>query len=128
MAVQVEGAARLRRTLRQAGGDLSDLKAANRAAAGTVSTAAAAAAPRRTGRLAASVRASGTNSAGVVRAGNNRKTVSGVPYAGVIHWGWPARGISANTFLTDAAQATEPVWVPAYEAALMAAIQKVRGK
>ena len=36
-----------------------------------------------------------------------------VPYAGAIHWGWPARNISAQPFLTDAAKQTEPDLDPA---------------
>jgi len=37
----------------------------------------------------------------VARAGGAR-----VPYAGVQHYGWPARGITAHPFLTQAVQAT----------------------
>lgn len=126
--VRVEGAAMLRRTLKKAGSDLKDLKAANRAAAGVVAPAAAANAPKLTGALAASVRVGATNSAGVVRAGNNRRTAAGVPYGGVIHWGWPQRGIRANTFITDAAQATESVWVALYIEQMNEAVRNVKGK
>lgn len=128
VGVRIEGAAQLRRTLKQAGGDLAQLKAANQAAALTVAEHAAILAPRRTGRLARTIRASGTNTAGVVRTGNNRKSVGGVPYAGPIHWGWPARNIPANEFVTEAAEATEPVWLGAYEAAMLDAINNVKGK
>lgn len=124
----VEGARQLRRTLKQAGADMADLKAINRHAAAVVLPVAASNAPVRTGALAKSVRVGATASAGVVRAGNNRKTAAGVPYGGVIHWGWPARGIRANTFITDAARATEPVWVELYVREMNDAIQKVKGK
>lgn len=120
--VKVEGAKELRRTLKAAGADMSDFTAANRAAAALAAAAAAARAPRRTGRLAASVRAGASRTEGVIRSGGAR-----VPYAGPIHWGWPARKIRANPFATMAASATEPQWVPIYEARLAAIISKVRG-
>lgn len=120
--VEVEGAKELRRTLKQAGADMSDFTQANRDAAAIASTAAAARAPRRTGALAASVRAGASRTQGVIRAGGAR-----VPYAGPIHWGWPARHISANPFATMAASATEPQWVPVYMARLEVIISKVRG-
>lgn len=119
----VEGAARLRRTLKAAGVDMADMRAVNRTAANTVQAAAVAAAPMRTGRLKATVRAGATNRAGIIRAG--RKAV---PYGGPIHWGWPARGIRARPFITLAAQATEPVWVAQYEADLLHIIRQIKGK
>lgn len=119
----VEGAARLRRTLKAAGVDMAEMRAVNRTAANTVQAAASAAAPMRTGRLKATVRAGATNRAGIIRAG--RKAV---PYGGPIHWGWPARGIRARPFITVAAQATEPVWVGRYEADLLHIIQQIKGK
>ena len=50
-----------------------------------------------------------------------------LPYAGPIHWGWPARRIEAQPFIADAAQATEPIWIPAYEADVQAAVDLVNG-
>lgn len=126
--VEVEGAKQLRRTLKEAGGDLKDLKAANKGAAEIAANAAAELAPVRSGALAKSVRAAGTQTAGIIRAGNNRKTAAGVPYGGVIHWGHPARGIKANTFVTDAAQQTESVWVNLYIDKMNETIQQIEGK
>lgn len=120
--IEVEGAKRLRRTLREAGDDLEDLKAAHAAAAKIAAEAAAALAPRRSGKLAATVRSSGQKTAGVIRAGKKR-----VPYAGVIHWGWPRRGIEPQLFLTKGARATESTWIPIYEKALEQAIDKIKG-
>lgn len=54
-------------------------------------------APVRTGRLAASLRASATRTSGRVRAGSNA-----VPYAGPIHFGWPARSIKPQPFVYEA--------------------------
>lgn len=120
--IRIEGAARLRRTLKAAGDDLSDLREANQAAVGIVTSAGRARTPRRTGRLASSVRGSATARIATVRAGG-----AAVPYAGPIHWGWPARGIAAQPFLSEAARETEPRWIGLYEAAVETAINKVEG-
>lgn len=117
--VRVEGRRELARALRQMTGDVSDLKAANAAAAATVAAAAAARAPRRTGALAASVRGNKAVSRATVMAGGAR-----LPYAGPIHYGWPARGIEPRPFVTEAAQATEAVWLAAYERAITEAVDR----
>ena len=121
--VEVEGAARLRRTLRAAGADLEQLRAAHAAAAAIATEAAANRAPVRSGTLAATVRGSGTKTAGIVRAGFAR-----VPYAGPIHWGWPARSITAQPFIVEAAQDTEPSWIRVYEQAVDQALKQIKGK
>lgn len=121
--VEVEGARQLRRTLRQAGDDLEDLKDANKQAAEVAATGARRNVPVESGALAGDIRAAGTKTAGVVRAGRKR-----LPYAGPIHWGWPARGIAAQPYLTEGAQQTETVWVPLYEQELDKALAKVKGK
>lgn len=120
--ISVEGGKTLRRTLRQAGDNLEDLKAAHDKAAKIAADASAALAPKRTGRLAATIRGSGTKTAGIMRAG-----YSSVPYAGPIHWGWPSRNISPQPFLSDGATNSQGRWLPVYEAAVDGAIQKVRG-
>lgn len=123
MTVYVDGARRLRTTLKAAGSDLSDLKAANRRAAETVLPVARSIAPIKDGDLRATLRPAATARAGIVRAGFKR-----VPYAGVIHWGWPKKNIKSQPYLTTAAQITEPFWVEAYEQDLREAILKVKGK
>lgn len=120
--IKVEGAANLRRTLRRAGDDLGNLKAAHAEAAQIAARASEALAPRRTGRLAATIRGAGTKTAGVLRAG-----YASVPYAGPIHWGWRARNISPQPFLSDGATDSQGRWLPVYEAAVDDAIRKVRG-
>lgn len=122
VVVRLEGAAELRRTLRAAGDDLGDLKAAHQAAAEVVAPAAASAAPFRSGRLAASVRGSGTKTAAQVRAGSAR-----VPYAGVQEYGWPARGIVAQPYLVPSAEATEPIWYDAYVAEVDTILGRIKG-
>lgn len=122
VVADVDGAAALRRSLARAGAAAEDLKAANATAAQVVAAAAAERAPRRSGALTATVRGNRAKGSAVVRAGGAK-----VPYAAPIHWGWPSRGIAPNTFVTDAAIATEPVWLPAYIADLQAILDKVKG-
>lgn len=57
--------------------------------------------PVLTGALAGTLRAGRGKTKAVVRAGR-----ASVPYAGVIHYGWPARNISAHPFLSEAVQST----------------------
>lgn len=121
--VKVEGLSTLNRTMRQAGEDLGELKEANREAAGIVAGYGAPRTPRRTGRLAATVKARPTQTAARVTAG----TPKSVPYAAPIHWGWPARNIRWQPWLADAANATEPVWLPRYSAEIDRIVSKVKG-
>lgn len=120
--VRVEGARELRRSLRRAAGNLDDLKAAHGLAGAVVAGAAKPRTPRRSGRLASSVRSSGTTTAAVIRAG-----YASVPYAGPIHWGWPARHIKPQPWLSETATATEPSWLPIYEHAVEAVLDTIRG-
>jgi len=121
-SVKVVGLATLVRTMRKAGEDLTDLKAANDRAAQIVIGEAAATAPRRTGRLAGTLRASRTPGRARIMLGR-----ASVPYAGPIHWGWPARNIAAQSFVSEAARATEATWVPVYAAAVQDALDHVVG-
>lgn len=57
--------------------------------------------PVLSGALAGTLRAGRGKTKAVVRAGR-----ASVPYAGVQHYGWPARGITAKPFLTQAVQST----------------------
>lgn len=108
--VQVIGGARLRRTLRQAGVDMKQLRDANRQAAASILPIAVGMAPvGHTLRLKGSLRTAATNRAGILRAG--RKSV---PYAGVVHWGNPHRGTRAQPWIMRAAQDNEAVWMKVY--------------
>lgn len=57
-------------------------------------------APKRSGNLADSIRAQATARVARIVAGKAK-----VPYAPPIHWGWKARGITANPFLLNALDA-----------------------
>ncbi len=67
-------------------------------------------APRQSGALVGSIRALGSQTSG--RAAVGKKSV---PYAGVIHYGWPARNIRSQPFLTDALERRQnkvlEIWV-----------------
>jgi hypothetical protein len=80
-------------------------------------------APHRSGRLVGNIRAGATQKAAFVRAGGAR-----VPYAGPVHWGWPKRNITANPFMTKAAQQTEPRWLAVYEDYTTNALDHIEGK
>lgn len=128
--IRIYGGRELRRALRTAAGDLDDLKTAHRKVAEIVAEAARIAAPKRSGKLASSIRSNAGQRYARVSVGNNRKTASGIAYAGPIHWGWPTGSpklpeklrniqgrewfIAPNPFVVDAAQATEPVWSRVY--------------
>jgi hypothetical protein len=120
--VRIEGLDELVRTLKRAGRDIDDLKDAHIRAGQMVAAEAASLAPRLSGALSGSIRSAKQARRARVQAGGAR-----VPYAGAIHWGWPARGISENPFLTDAAQSTESRWTAGYLKDVEAALNKVRG-
>lgn len=138
----VKGGARLRRTLRQAGSDLADLKTAHLAAANIAASHARSLAPvGPTGRTKGSIRPGATKISAVIRAGRGS-----LPYVGRVHYGDPGslkaaakrtwarmttalggHKIQPHPYLTDGAQQSEPIWGPAYYAALEDAIRKVEG-
>lgn len=136
--VQVDGARQLRKTLKEAGDDLSDLKAAHKDAAAIAVKGILPLVPVVSGKLRDTVRAAGTNTAGIVRAGKKA-----VPYAGAIQWGrklWPSMiaypnpprhrhyaFIKPRLFMTEGAKDTEPQWVGIYETAVAKALEKVEG-
>lgn len=122
LRITIDGLDRMQRSMVRAAGRLDDLKVANAAAARIVAEAAALAAPRRTGRLAASIRGSRAVGSAVIRAGGAR-----VPYAQPIHWGWAARHISANPFISRAAQATESQWTAYYQDAVQRVLDDIEG-
>jgi hypothetical protein len=117
--VEISGDDRLNRTLDQAGDRLTDLRDPNRAAGDTIAARAAQLAPRVSGILAASIRADATPTEAVIFAT--------APYAGPIHGGWPARNITAQPFLTDAATDTEPAFLEAYGRHVATTLDHVKG-
>lgn len=116
--VRLRGTRQLRRNLRKAGYDMTDVKDAHKEAADSVARRGAQKAPvgdsDKAGALRRSIRGSGSQTRSVIRGGNRRRGAAAVPYAPPIHWGWPKRNIKANPFLSEAAQETEPQWLNAF--------------
>lgn len=94
--IQVVGLRETVRTLEKMGVEVADLKASFKRIGNLVADEAKSLAPRLSGKLASTVKPSNTKNKSVVRAGGS------LPYAGVIHYGWPARNIEPHPFLTDA--------------------------
>lgn len=124
-SVELQGASRLRSTLRKAGVDLSEMTATHKVIAGIVVKQASGLVPRRSNALAGSIRAGGTRTRAIARAGHNRAT--GVKYAIPIHWGWPKRGIKPTPFLAAAAVSSQPTWWKAYTSAVDRIISNIKG-
>lgn len=117
--VQVVGAEHFQDTMKTAANELADLKAPSQAAGAMVLSAARARAPKVSGTLAGSLFVETIDSGVAVQAS--------AIYAGPIHWGWPARNIQAQPFLTEAGAATEPAWVQGYTTEVEAIIGRVEG-
>lgn len=120
--VEVDGLGKLRRELRKLPEQTADLKDANARVSSLVAATAAGRAPQRTGRLAASVRGNRAVGRATVSAGG-----ASLPYGGPIHYGWPAHGIEAQPFISEAAEDTEPVWLPMYESDVQRVVDALGG-
>lgn len=95
--IQIQGLKETQKALRDLSDDLkTEMKSTHKQAAEIVVGAARQVAPFRTGRLAASIRAAAVMTGGRVRVGS-----AAVPYAGPIHFGWPARRIVPQPFIYD---------------------------
>jgi hypothetical protein len=118
----VKGVKQLAKDLRDFEGGVAELKDANQKVGKIVVAEAQRRAPRVSGRLARSTKAT--------RAPHRVKITGGgarVPYAGPIHWGWPARNIRSQPFVTDAAYETQPEWLDEYRAEIARLADKVKG-
>lgn len=110
-AVRVAGLKEVQYSLHKLGKDArNEMKPAHKAAAELVVYKARPMSPVRTGALRDTLRSFARQRSGVVRAGD----VS-VPYAGPIVFGWPVRGIRANPFIYQAADARRTEIVALYE-------------
>lgn len=98
--VRIKGLSKTVRDLGRAGVDVTDMKDLMHAIGMLVVNAAEP--PVSSGRLAGTLRAGRGKTKAVVRAGT-----AGVPYAGVLEYGWPARNIAPQSFLRDALQSQQ---------------------
>lgn len=123
--VRIEGIKEVRSAIRAISDEMdrngakAELRVMNLHAAEVVKQKADSLVPRRSGQLAKTVRASGTQKSARVRAGYQR-----VPYAGPIHFGWPARGIYPQPFLYDALDSRRLQVVEVYERGIDRLIDK----
>jgi hypothetical protein len=113
-AVKVEGLSKVRRDLKALGGDLDLVKGefleTNRRVAEIVIGDSKKFVPVLSGALAASIRQASTKTAAKVRVGSSGGSKRGggegagglTPYAGPIHFGWPARRIKPQPFIYEA--------------------------
>jgi hypothetical protein len=108
--IKITGARELRKALKQAEDhDLQgELKRAYQAAGKIVADSSKIKAPVRSGDLRASIRPLGGATRTVVAAGRGTTNV----YAGVIHYGWPGHGITAQPFIH---QALRSEWDDVYD-------------
>ena len=95
-AIQITGAREFRRNLNKMAKGLggSEMKKVHLDVAKLVERKTAQITPVRSGRLRGSVRGKSTTREATISAGK-----SGIPYAGVIHFGWPRHNIRPNRFL-----------------------------
>ena len=126
--VSVEGARLLRSTMRKAGLDMSQMKAAHAKVAKVAEGSVRAAAPRNSGQLASTIRSSGTTTAAIVRAGFKR-----TPYPGANNWGWPegAGGIKGsfggNFWMQQGAKSSESAWLAVYYTEVEKILGQIKG-
>lgn len=117
MRVRVTGLRKAIRDLERAGADTQDMKELIHGLGMIVVKAANP--PTRSGRLEGTIRAGRGKTKAVVRAGGAR-----APYAGVIHYGWPARNIAPAPFLLQALQAERGDILQALEDGLVDILKK----
>lgn len=101
-AIKVEGLSKVQRDLRKLSTDALDLNKTefletNKQVAEIIISETKKYVPVLSGALAAAVRNASTKKSAKVRAGS-----AVVPYAGPIHFGWPARSIRPNPFIYEA--------------------------
>jgi len=99
--IRVEGLGKALRAMSKAGADAEDMRELMVSLGMIVVHAARPRTPVLSSRLSATLRPGRGRTKSVVRAGGAR-----TPYAGVIHYGWPARNIAPQPFLSDAVTAT----------------------
>lgn len=92
--VRVTGLKETVRKLESLGVEVTDIKDVMAAIARQGATLAESYAPHDSGRLEASIKGNRAKGKATVKAGSRR-----VPYAGVINYGWPRRGITADGFM-----------------------------
>ena len=114
VAIYIDSSA-LQKAMKEAGDDMvAELKAGNKALGEIVAARARQLVPVRSGALQKTIKATKSAGGAKVNAGTPGLT-SKVPYAGPIHYGWEARDIEAQPFLSDALDDVRDEVVDAYD-------------
>lgn len=120
MRIEVRNLTETLRRLSKAGADAQDMRDLMHSTGTLVGTAARRHVPYRSGALAASIRAGRGKTKAVVRAG----TAARVPYAGVQHYGWPARNITGHMFMVRGLNDSRPQAITHIEQGLRDLLRK----
>ena len=118
-SVKVTGARELRRAMKAAQADMSQLTQVHRDVGKVVQRRGESTAPRRTGALAGSLRSQPTRT--------KARVGSRLPYAAPVHWGVPARNMEPNPWLSAAAVQTESQWESIYRSAIQDILTDIEG-
>jgi HK97 gp10 family phage protein len=101
--IKVKNLKEVNKALKAVGVPAAAIKNAGLQSAEAVKSEARSLVPVKTGKLRDSIRISATARSKItIRAGNNRTSKSGVPYANPIHWGWFKRNIKPQPFFVTA--------------------------
>lgn len=110
--LEIQGLREIVRDLKQLAEDSrEDMKETHRIAGEIVAAAAKPLAPVRTGALSSTISSSPTKYQGRVKIGRG----ASVPYAGPIHFGWPARRIKPQPFIYEALDGRRDEVLQTYE-------------
>lgn len=117
--IEISGLTETLRALSKAGADSEDMKDLMHSVGSIIVDGAKPHVPVRTGALSASLRAGRGKTKAVVRAGRAL-----VPYAGVIHYGYPKRNIEPTMFLVKSMQANRGAAIQRVEEGLNELLKK----
>jgi hypothetical protein len=120
-SITIRGHENLARTLRRAGADIGQMRAANDQAGGAIVKHARILCPVKTGRLQGSIRSK------PLRGGVTVVASEGLVYGPVQHWGWPAHNIRATLFLTKGFVQARSEVNRAYQEETRKAMAQVKG-
>ncbi len=117
--ITIKGIKEVTDTLNKLGKDLESNIELNKELSTTLSQKASAMAPKLTGDLASSVLGNPSAEKAQILAGS-----AGVPYAGVIEYGWPNRNIQAQPYLNPAVRDSMGYIIEKYNDSIKEAIKK----
>lgn len=118
-AIVVKGIDELKRVINKFTNEIENDSGFNQELSSNLAQKASAVAPKQTGALASSIKGQGSNKKAQILAGG-----SGVPYAGVIEYGWPEKNIQAQPYLTTTVKNNMDYIVEQYEDNIKTSIKK----